>query len=187
MAPSSNISSCNQLIFIYCLVSSDLEVWGQQSAVLLSFRLHFLFLEQRQEQVAFSNLGHYHFTLAQDQTIGAWSTWEHGQGQPMSLLTRAMWQKTYFSSYLWLGRSASPLWEHSCDLSCTPGEISAVSVMRHYVLETILHIRQWSAVSSMAKIFHLSLQSLGHFCLTFRVRNRPQGELFLPVLWYHRS
>lgn len=33
MAPSSHILSCDQLIFIYCLVSNDLEVWGKSIIV----------------------------------------------------------------------------------------------------------------------------------------------------------
>lgn len=76
----------------------------------------------------------------------------------------------------------APCWSTAVVLDERPGEVSAFSVMKHSsVLETIIYTKQWSAVSFMAKIFHFSLQSLGHFYLTSRVRNRAKGQLFLPV------
>lgn len=52
----------------------------------------------------------------------------------------------------------TPCWSTAVVLDECPGEVSAFSVMKHSsVLETIIHTKQWSAVSFMAKIFHFSL------------------------------
>ena len=141
MAPSSHIPSCNQLIFIYCLLSSDLQGQVKNSrhsckpdAASLNFALI-----QHSERMPIDWQGNYHCTLLSGQRnrnglwVPQWGSQKYHWPQPISLVLSqgSVLGETCYLFFSSLVRGSSPSLEGRWDdLAKCPAEVSAFSVMK---------------------------------------------------------